>query len=225
MMRRSKSILAVAALALMPGLAACGGGSQGGPAVLTTTAPPTTVSGAPVSPAPSVIPAPSSPSRPPSTAPRTPTSQVLRISGWTSETLTVQHQTNATARLVEVRSAHHTQGALAYDRIVFEFTGALPGYTVRYVPEVMSPGQGAAVPLAGQAFLEIVFYPAAAHNDNGSSSLRTSASGGGLPALVQYRMSGDYEGYVHYGLGVDDHVAFRIMELANPYRVAVDIAA
>jgi hypothetical protein len=38
-------------------------------------------------------------------------------------------------------------------------------------------------------------------------------------------MSGDYEGYVHYGLGVDDRVAFRVTELANPYRIALDIAA
>jgi len=195
MMRRSRSVLAVAALVLLPGLAACGGGSQGGPAGLAPTAPPATVSGAPVSPAPSGTPSPSSPSTPPFTAPSaaprtpTPTSQMLRTSGWTSETLTVQQQTDGTARLVEVRSAHHTEGTLAYDRLVFEFTGAVPGYTVRYVPEVVSPGQGAVVPLAGQAFLEVVFYPAAAHNDLGSSTLRTSASGGGLPALVQYRMS------------------------------------
>jgi hypothetical protein len=150
---------------------------------------------------------------------------VLRISAWTSEPLTGQHETNSVAGLVEVRSAHHSENAVSYDRLVFEFVGALPTYSIRYVPEVVAPGQGAVVPLRGQAFLEMVFYPAAAHNDDGFSTLRTAAGGGGLPALVRYRMSGDYEGYVHYGLGVDDRVAFRVMELANPYRVAVDIAA
>ncbi|WP_007509592.1 MULTISPECIES: AMIN-like domain-containing (lipo)protein [Pseudofrankia] len=236
-MRRPMRILLVAVLALVPGLVACGSEAAGPPTSaapsatqtvpVTPTSPTSPTSPTTVTPtSPTTVPTrPSSPSTPPTTAPATPPSQVLRVSAWSSEPLSVQHPTVPVARLVEVRSAHHTEGAMAYDRLVFEFTGSVPGYSVRYVTEVVSPGQGAVVPLRGQAFVEVVFYPAAAHNDNGVSTLRTSGSGGGLPALVQYRMSGDYEGYVHYGLGVDDRVAIRVMELANPYRVAVDIAS
>jgi len=150
---------------------------------------------------------------------------VLWTSEWTSEPLARQNLEKSTARLIAVRAAHHAEKAVVYDRLVFEFAGPLPSYTIRYVPAVMSPGSGVVVPLRGQAFVEVVFHPAAAHDDNGYPTVAAGGSGGGLPALVQYRMSGDYEGYVHYGLGVDDRVAFRVMELANPYRVAVDIAA
>jgi hypothetical protein len=151
---------------------------------------------------------------------------VLQISPWGSEPLTVKHPTFPVSRLVAVTSAHHAEGPVAYDRLVFQFAGALPGYTVRYVPEVTSPGSGAVIPMRGRAFLEVVFTPAAAHDDDGSPTLRANAyGGGGLPTLTQYQLSGDYEGYVHYGLGLSGRVAFRVMELANPYRVAVDITA
>jgi hypothetical protein len=114
---------------------------------------------------------------------------------------------------------------MAYDRLVFEFTGGVPGYNIRYVSQIVSPGQGAVVPLRGQAFIEATFYPAAAHDEDGTLTLRTSGGGGGHPSLVQYRMTGDFEGYVHYGLGVDDRVAVRVTEFANPYRIALDIAS
>jgi hypothetical protein len=150
-------------------------------------------------------------------------STVLRASPWTSQPLRVEHTRAAVPTLIAVRGAHHEDPG--YDRLVFEFAGAVPGYDVRYVPTVRSPGAGTVVALRGQAFLEVVFYPAAAHDDQGSPTLQTPSRGGGLPGLHEYRMAGDFEGYVHYGLGVDDVVGFRVTELARPSRIAIDLAA
>jgi hypothetical protein len=151
---------------------------------------------------------------------------VLRVSNWTSQPLSVERFPAAIPTLVAVHGAHHEDGAdgMAFDQLVFEFEGELSGYEAHYVPEVLSPGAGEPVVLRGQAFLKLTFYPAAAHDDRGADTLRTPPDGGGLPGLVEYRMAGDHEGYLHYGLGVHDVAAFRVTELADPPRVAVDIA-
>ncbi|CAO5238355.1 hypothetical protein FAGKG844_240040 [Frankia sp. AgKG'84/4] len=135
----------------------------------------------------------------------------------------VESTMSGTSTVVAMRVSHHTDGA-SFDRLVIEFRGGVPGYDVRYVPEVRSPGQGEVVPLAGRACLEVVLFPAVSHDVAGSPTLRTPRTGGGLPTLVQYRLTGDYEGYVHLGLGVRDRVGFRVLTLSNPPRLAIDLA-
>jgi len=108
--------------------------------------------------------------------------------------------------------------------VLFEFAGPVPSYTVRYVPEIVGPGQRAAVRLGGRAFLEVVFHPAATRDGGGFSAPRGSDSVGGTRALVQYCLAGDHAGYVSFGLGIDKRAPFRVMELSNPPRVAIDIA-
>ncbi len=123
--------------------------------------------------------------------------------------------------LVAVRAASHD----GYDRITFEFTGARPGYAIKYVPRVTQDASGAPVPLIGQAFMSIVFMGAQAHNDSGEPTytgphrITTDFS-----SLKQAAFAGDFEGYVSFGLGLDDRVGFRVLELSNPARIAIDVA-
>lgn len=128
-----------------------------------------------------------------------------------------------TSTVVALRVGHNT-GGTSFDRVTIEFHGGVPGYDVRYVPQVRSPGEGRVVPLRGRACLEVVLSPAAAHDAAGTSTLRSPQSGGGLPTLVQYRVTGDFEGYVHLGLGIRERVAFRVLALSNPPRLAIDLA-
>ncbi|OHV20492.1 hypothetical protein BBK14_27820 [Parafrankia soli] len=224
--RRRVGTLALAAGVLALGLAGCGGADDGGTAGRTASAPPvTTTAGTPSasvaarptgSPRGGPAPTPATPSRLPTT-PGEP--------AWSSEPRRVEHALPGTATVVAVRGAHNVAGGLEFDRLVIEFRDRVPGYDVRYVADVRSPGEGAVVPLRGQAFLELVLFPAAAHDDAGTSTLTTPRTGGGLPALVQYRLTGDYEGYVHFGLGVDDRVGFRVLELSDPARLVIDLAA
>lgn len=109
-----------------------------------------------------------------------------------------------------------------YDRVVFTFEGPLPGYQVRYVPRVTDAG-GRRLPVAGAAFLEVVFEPARAHGPDGRPTFPDGTLTPGSPALRQVRFAGDFEGQVSFGLGVAARGGFRVSELRNPARVAVDV--
>jgi hypothetical protein len=120
--------------------------------------------------------------------------------------------------LVSVQTAERD----GYDRVVFTFEGSLPGYQVRYVPRVTDAG-GRRLALRGAAFLEVAFEPARAHGADGRPTFPAGTITPGSPALRQVRFAGDFEGQVSFGLGVASRGGFRVSELRNPSRVAVDV--
>nr|MDT0666526.1 hypothetical protein [Micromonospora sp. DSM 115978] len=61
--------------------------------------------------------------------------------------------------------------------------------------------------------------------DSGAPSLVGPRSGGDLPALVEYELTSDFEGYVQVAVGLDDRVGFRVFELTGPDRLVFDFAA
>jgi hypothetical protein len=109
-----------------------------------------------------------------------------------------------------------------YDRVLFTFEGAMPGYEVRYVRQVDTPA-GERLALRGEAFVAVAFEPARAHGPDGAPTFPTSALTPGYPTLRQVRFAGDFEGRVRFGIGVADRGGFRVSELRNPTRVAVDV--
>ena len=118
--------------------------------------------------------------------------------------------------LTAIRTGEHP----GYDRVVFEFRGGVPGYHAGYVAEVRADASGKVVPLAGQAFLHLVFHPSSAYQTyHGPAVLRP-----GLPSLLQISAAGDFEGYLSFGLGLSQRVGFTISTLSGPSRVIVDIA-
>ena len=76
--------------------------------------------------------------------------------------------------------------------------------------------------LRGQAFVAVAFEPARAHDPDGRRPSRRHPHPR-RPALRQVRFAGDFEGQVSFGLGVSDRGGFRVSELRNPTRVAVDV--
>ena len=115
-----------------------------------------------------------------------------------------------------------TQERDGYDRVLFTFRGAVPGYQVRYVSQVTDQA-GRKLPLRGQAFLAVAFQPARARDPGGKATFTSGDLEPGLPALRQVRFAGDFEGQVSFGIGVADRGGFRVAELGDPTRVAVDI--
>jgi len=109
-----------------------------------------------------------------------------------------------------------------YDRVLFTFQGAMPGYQVRYVPEVADQG-GRPLPLRGKAFLAVTFDPVRAHDPGGEPTVSTATLTPGSPVLRQVRFAGDFEGQVTFGLGLAGRDGFRVSELRGPTRVAVDV--
>ena len=126
--------------------------------------------------------------------------------------------------MVGIRSATHPEGG--YDRIVFDFSGPLPGYTVRYVDEVREDPSDRPVTMPGRRYLLVVFTPAQAHAEAGASTVTPKNSTVGYPMLKAYSLVGDFEGYVSVALGLDDVVGFRVGELpGQPGRIYLDVAA
>jgi hypothetical protein len=109
-----------------------------------------------------------------------------------------------------------------FDRVVFTFEGSMPGYRVRYVPQVTGAG-GRRVPLRGAAFVEVAFEPARARGPDGTPTFPAATITPSSPELRQVRLAGDFEGQVSFGLGVAGRGGFRVAELRNPTRVVVDV--
>jgi hypothetical protein len=109
-----------------------------------------------------------------------------------------------------------------YDRVLFTFKGPMPGYRVRYVPRV-ADAAGRRLALRGEAFVEVAFEPARAHDPAGTPTFPAAPLTPRSPALRHVRLAGDFEGQVRFGLGVAGRGGFRVSEHPNPTRVAVDV--
>src|SRR5437660_12815637 len=69
----------------------------------------------------------------------------------------------AVPTLTAIRAAHHP----GFDRLVFRFSGPLPGHrTVRYVRTVIGDASGRPVLVVGNARLEVRFSPASGHDQS-----------------------------------------------------------
>jgi len=187
-------------IALLGGCAGRGASPTAGGSSAAPTPPPTSAS--------------STPTTRPSTAPTTPLP-------WPTGPRTVVHQpiVPPVPVLQHIRYAAHPLER--YDRIVFDFGHALPGYTIRYVSEVRTDASDQTVAVPGRRFLLIVFTPAQAHDDEGDVTV-SGTHHADLPAIRGYAVTGDFEGHVSVAIGLDRVAGFRTGEL--PHRVYVDIA-
>jgi hypothetical protein len=125
--------------------------------------------------------------------------------------------------LSDVRAAAHP----GYDRITFQFDGnTRPGYRVQYISQaqVVSCGPGEPVPVTGSAFLEVHFTPVDAHDAQGQSTITSTDLTPGLTTLQEARQTCDFEAVGNWVLGLSQEVDFRVIELDNPARIAVDVA-
>jgi hypothetical protein len=105
--------------------------------------------------------------------------------------------------LISIEAGRHPIETPPYDQLSFRFSGAFPGYRVAYGPAV-SAGTGAPVQLPGAvAVLRVEFRQAQAHNEDGSSCIRSATpSPLDFPALQSYALASDFEGVVVYGVGI-----------------------
>jgi hypothetical protein len=105
-----------------------------------------------------------------------------------------------------------------------------PGYQVGYRSEIAYDGSGAPADLEGDAFIQVVFNPAQAHDDAGQSTLSSPPVEPvevDFATLESYVLNGDFEGYVSVALGLDEKVGFNVEQfrMANGHDVVyVDVA-
>jgi hypothetical protein len=129
--------------------------------------------------------------------------------------------------LLDLRVGSHPEDG--YDRVAFEFD-SLPGYEIGYRTDIVYDGSGDSVDLPGDAFIQLVFNPAQAHDDQGDPTLTdppTDPVTVDAGTLEAYLLNGDFEGSVSVALGLDEKAGFHVddFEAENGnYVVYIDIA-
>ena len=122
--------------------------------------------------------------------------------------------------LVDVRAGRHP----GFDRVVFEFRGAVPEYRIDYVDGLVQDGSGEPVSVGGAADLQVVFHGANAHGEDGTPTVSPQRFSPDLPAVKELAQVGDFEAVVSYGIGVDRRRPITVSSLSGPSRLVVDVA-
>lgn len=129
-----------------------------------------------------------------------------------------------TTHLTEVRVARQE----GYDRVVFQFDGAVPGYDVRYVdPPITEDPSDQPVAVAGDAVLAVRMEPASGADLDGAEyrqiytgPSRIPGTGGEVTEVVG---TGDFESVLKWAIGLREKVDFRVSTLTAPSRVVIDV--
>jgi hypothetical protein len=106
---------------------------------------------------------------------------------------------SANPALRNVRFGRHD----TYDRLAFDFCKpADTTLTATVVKQLTEDGSGAKVTLQGKYFIAITLTPADAHSDAGRPTVPNHAVTVAGRNMQQYKLIGDFEGVVTYGVGV-----------------------
>ncbi|MET9271814.1 hypothetical protein [Kribbella sp. NPDC003557] len=129
--------------------------------------------------------------------------------------------------LTGVRTGRHA----CFDRLVVDLNGRAAGYDVRYVGTVRQDGSGFAVPLRGDARLQVVVrapsYSTSGKTTYAPANRRELSDVRGYSTFRQVAFAGSFEGQTTIGLGVRARLPFRVFTLAGPgsnSRLVVDVA-
>jgi hypothetical protein len=133
--------------------------------------------------------------------------------------------THPTAHLVAVRSARQQ----TVDRVVFEFTEQVPGYSVAYKPKPIMGTSGKEVTVAGATAL-VVRMESASGVDTNTGFKQTYAGPthvqpSGTRLVKEVAQAEDFEGVLSWVIGLDAQAPFRVSTLTSPPRLVIDIAS
>lgn len=205
-------ILAASVLGISTMLAACTGGSIGPSAAASEPATPTAaesaVESATTTPTPEVVDSPA----PEPTDSLGAFSCNQPASGVGSVSL---------AQITDVRVATHE----GYDRIVFEFSDGIPAYTIEpATPPFSADPSGLPIDVAGSAFLRITLNGGTRVAPEGDPTY-TGATNfePGFDELAQLIEGGDFEAVSSWYAGLATEPCIRVLTLAEPSRLVLDI--
>ena len=131
-----------------------------------------------------------------------------------------------TALLERVAVGRHE----GYDRVVFQFRNALPGYKVEYVlPPLKEDGSGNPVTIKGNALVGVRMEPASGFDLNTGEGVMTykgpkriDGSSSGTSVVQEVVRTGDFEAVLTWAIGLSDKVDFRVRTATSPSRLIVD---
>lgn len=141
------------------------------------------------------------------------------LPAWKTTASTWQGQDARAPKILDLRYATHP----AYDRVVIEVRGRIPGGRAFYRRHFSYDGSGAPVPILGRSGLQVVLFPAYAHNDAGHS-----VYDGPRIARPRFRtlkalaLNGDFEGQVSFAFALTHRAPYRVFKLTKPQRIVID---
>ncbi len=160
----------------------------------------------------------SSPSGPLSSPPATSATARAVPSPTGSTAVRVRRDDMVPALVTGVRAARHD----GFDRVVVDFEGGIPGYTVRWKSKVETEGAGKPIDLKGGQALHVMLIPAVAHTEAGEPTW-TGTSAEPLTAITGIVSTGDFEGHVGIALTSEQSRTFRVKEYTDPARLVIDV--
>ena len=158
------------------------------------------------------------PTSSPTAAPSEPTENLPPFACAPSVTIA---KTTDRAQITDVRVATHP----GYDRVVFEFAFGIPQTVIEGVlPPFYKDPSGLPLDVAGTAFLKVTMNhaskvtPGGGITYNGPTDFKP-----GFDQLRQLVESGDFEAVSNWYLGLDPGGCIRVLTLAAPSRLVIDI--
>lgn len=139
--------------------------------------------------------------------------------GWgTAARQTDRSDVRATLR--GLRAASNT----GFDRLVLDFGDApLPGWRAEYVTAAYQCGSGDKVDIGTDAILMLRLRQTQAHDDAGRPTLHQRDLTLSMPVMHRMVVVCDFEGVVEIAIGAVARQPYRVTELQNPSRIAIDL--
>ncbi len=134
-----------------------------------------------------------------------------------------RHENNDLTHLRTVRAAKQK----GFDRIVFEFTGPMPNYTVEFHPSRFYDDDSGRRPIkiAGRTFVHVNLNSIPVDDEQLKFTEAPDFVPKGrlkLPVLWEVEPAGFFEGHYDFLLGLKLRRLFRVTELTNPARLVID---
>lgn len=139
---------------------------------------------------------------------------------WTTGTRAAEHQ-GVTATVRGLRAAANT----GFDRLVLDFgDGPVPGWKAEYMNRPPTEcGSGETVELGTEAALKVRLDYTQAHDDAGRATIRQRDLPLNMTAMRRMVIVCDFEGVVEVVIGTTARQPYRVTELQNPSRLAIDV--
>lgn len=130
-------------------------------------------------------------------------------------------KTTDRAQITDVRVGTHD----GYDRVVFEFASGIPDAVIEAVlPPFYADPSGLEVEVAGSAFLKLTMHGASKVLPDGGVTYAGSTNfEPDFDQLVQLVEGGDFEAVSTWYLGLNGGGCIRVLTLADPSRIVIDI--
>lgn len=129
--------------------------------------------------------------------------------------------TTGRAQITDVRVGTHA----GYDRVTFEFAAGIPQTTIEgALPPFFADPSDLPLDVAGTAFLKVTMNGGTKVTPEGGITYTGPTNfEPAFDRLVQLREGGDFEALSTWYLGLDGGSCFRVLTLAGPSRLVIDV--